>query len=487
MKSVSRSTSIELCSIIFKSSACGHNDQTEGKERIRVKIASARIICGLMIAIVLLGFAAVFRADVAKAAAGPLLFVDPQSSIFNSTPVGTTFLVNVSVANITGLAGIQFQLNWNPTLLKCNSMTECFFNDPLITNPIDLPPNTSNVEQLAKKINNTAGTGGYGFTWQDGGLAAADGYDPANITKTGDAYGIPGYPWPNGEHGACTFNFTILQTPNATVPTLSCGLTITGDVLGDSGGLPISHTVVNGLYQNTFPVPLAALPYFSMATQGPGGSGLLYNATGVGEIFNVTVMVNTLDANLEAVGFEFKLGYNSTLLQVLNVYEGPWLPPFGVSPNQGTLFTNVSGFNATINQDYVQIGDAVQPDVNGTYHAPFPSGTGVLATINFKCILQNIYPVPDLTCPLTLFDTIVTNTTAGVIKQSQAPVSGTYTMYLLGDLNHDGKVDIDDAIILSNAFLTTPSSPNWNPQADLNHDGIINILDMILLASQFKP
>jgi hypothetical protein len=399
-----------------------------------MKNTLAKVISALMITTMLIGFATVFNANFAKAVTPAELLVDPASSIFYTAPYGTTFLVNVSVANVTGLAGIQFQLNWDPTLLKCNSMTECFFNDPLITNPIDLPPNTSNVEQLAKKINNTAGTGGYGFTWQDGGLAAADGYDPANITTTGSAYGNPSYSWPNGEHGACTFNFTILQTPNATVPLLSCGLTLTGDVLGDSGGLPIAHTVVNGLYQNIFVI---APPYFSVVTQGTGALGTSYTAHSIGEIFNVTVLVNNLDASYQAVGFQFSLGYNASLLNITAVTEGPWLIPFGNSSgapingfinDSGTEFLKAYGFNGTLNLNYVGVGDVVLPDANGTWHEPFPSGTGVLAIITFNCTAQNISPAPDLTCPLTLFDTIVANTTANTLLQNPEVDSGTYTM-----------------------------------------------------------
>jgi hypothetical protein len=139
-------------------------------------------------------------------------------------------------------------------------------------------------------------------------------------------------------------------------------------------------------------------------------------------------MVNDLDASSVAVGFEFKLGYNGSMLSVLHVWEGPWLPPFGAPPNQGTSFMHAFGFNGTINQDYVGVGDVVMPDDNGTWHAPFPSGSGVLAIINFNATLQNIIPAPDLTCPLTLFDTIVANWTAAVLPQSQPPNSGTYIM-----------------------------------------------------------
>lgn len=53
---------------------------------------------------------------------------------------------------------------------------------------------------------------------------------------------------------------------------------------------------------------------------------------------------------------------------------------------------------------------------------------------------------------------------------------------LFGDLNHDDRVDIYDAVLAVKAFGSTPASPNWNPAADLNGDGQVDIFDMILLA-----
>jgi hypothetical protein len=37
-------------------------------------------------------------------------------------------------------------------------------------------------------------------------------------------------------------------------------------------------------------------------------------ASSVGEIFNISVVVNDLDPGWEAVGFEFKLSYDPTIL-----------------------------------------------------------------------------------------------------------------------------------------------------------------------------
>jgi hypothetical protein len=50
----------------------------------------------------------------------------------------------------------------------------------------------------------------------------------------------------------------------------------------------------------------------------------------------------------------------------------------------------------------------------------------------------------------------------------------------------DGVVDILDFAALAEAWLATPSSPNWNPKADLaprfTPDGIIDFLDFAILA-----
>jgi hypothetical protein len=54
-----------------------------------------------------------------------------------------------------------------------------------------------------------------------------------------------------------------------------------------------------------------------------------------------------------------------------------------------------------------------------------------------------------------------------------------------GDLNGDGAVDINDAILASHAFGTATGDPEYNSAADLNSDGFVDILDMLILAKNF--
>jgi len=63
---------------------------------------------------------------------------------------------------------------------------------------------------------------------------------------------------------------------------------------------------------------------------------------------------------------------------------------------------------------------------------------------------------------------------------------GIVTVTIPGDINGDGTVDIYDAILESIAFGSSPSSPNWNPNADINGDGIVDIYDAIILSAYFN-
>jgi parallel beta-helix repeat protein len=57
--------------------------------------------------------------------------------------------------------------------------------------------------------------------------------------------------------------------------------------------------------------------------------------------------------------------------------------------------------------------------------------------------------------------------------------------YILGDLNHDGTVNIIDVAIVAWSFNSYPGHSRWNLHADLNGDSSINILDIAMVASNF--
>jgi hypothetical protein len=52
--------------------------------------------------------------------------------------------------------------------------------------------------------------------------------------------------------------------------------------------------------------------------------------------------------------------------------------------------------------------------------------------------------------------------------------------FILGDVNHDGKVNILDLLIITKALFSTPARRNWNPNCDLNGDLRVDLRDLCL-------
>lgn len=56
---------------------------------------------------------------------------------------------------------------------------------------------------------------------------------------------------------------------------------------------------------------------------------------------------------------------------------------------------------------------------------------------------------------------------------------------LYGDLNDDGKVNIEDIAIVAKAFGSYPGHPRWNEIADVDKNSIVNIIDVASVAKEF--
>jgi hypothetical protein len=57
--------------------------------------------------------------------------------------------------------------------------------------------------------------------------------------------------------------------------------------------------------------------------------------------------------------------------------------------------------------------------------------------------------------------------------------------FLLGDVNHDGKVNLVDLLIITKALCSKLGSRNWNPNADLNGDRKVDLKDLCLALKNF--
>jgi hypothetical protein len=115
-------------------------------------------------------------------------------------------------------------------------------------------------------------------------------------------------------------------------------------------------------------------------------------------------------------------------------------------------------FNVSLQEDYVEWRVAgLNPGENTTL------------TFNWHAIHTGFY---NLTAIADCHNEVVeSNEGDNTLVLSQYPV------YLWGDANGDGTVNIVDAVIVSLAWETHPGDPAWNIKADLNHNGVVNVSD----------
>jgi parallel beta-helix repeat protein len=191
-------------------------------------------------------------------------------------------------------------------------------------------------------------------------------------------------------------------------------------------------------------------------------------------LFNVSILIENMPPeDLGAVGVEFRLTWNSSVLNAVSMEEVLFsdVPP-GEEDNIWKLAHVVDSDRVWYAYAYMDIDRAIA----GGY-AP-KSGNGTLAIITFN------------STALGETDLHFTVTKAGAFPVMPIPLTDIDGIVVvgdvaLGDLNFDGTVDIFDIIILGGAFGSQPGDPNWNPNTDINQDDIVDIYDAIILAAHF--
>jgi len=162
-----------------------------------------------------------------------IVYVDPPEVIFTTATVGQSFKVNVTIANVTNLAGVEFTMSWNASLLSCFELTENLYHT---ATP---PAEYENIWSIKLTKNNTGGYVTYAQTYQDLQRAIDGGYAPINVTTAGYAEG-------KLTVAVLTFNITQVPPTNTFAET---NLTLSPVKLGDPTPAPIPCTVTNGYYK----------------------------------------------------------------------------------------------------------------------------------------------------------------------------------------------------------------------------------------------
>jgi hypothetical protein len=325
---------------------------------------------------------------------------------------GKTFNVNITLQGVTGLYGYEFKLYWNTTLLDLVGVHAT-------------PPASWGTHYFVGKNETNEALGRW---W------CAVALTPNATTFSG-----------NATLATLTFKTTYDPIYPQNVTSL---LHFADTYLSDANAQPISHLAIDGeyhLYSTKPKIQVKPLTHISKKV----------------ETFSMNVTVSDI---VNLYKYEFKLSYNTTLLDALTLSVGPFLqPPYLIYKFS---IDNVAGV--------VTLG------VASSVPASPANGSGVLATITFKTI-PIVWPDPPQNTTLHLYDTLlVTNLGVSVPHDT---VDGLYGYKPIpGDVNSDGGVDVVDMRLVSRAWGTRPGDPYWDPRADLNRDGLISIFDLVLVS-----
>jgi len=218
-----------------------------------------------------------FNINTAFSQKTPVIYVDP-STITGLDP-SQTFTIEVKVANITNFYGVDIQFRWDPSILEYVSHTAKI--------PVETYPD--------------------GILHQPG-ITIMDTADPTAGTYALAYACMDPAPAFNGTGTAFNMTFTVIDIGQ-------CLLEIYGSQLSDKGGNPIVHDVQNGYFSNYVPTEAK----ISVSPQSIINPSLV-------PCKNFTININ-LENFVDLFSFEFWLGYDTLVLDTVEVNVDPAFPP----------------------------------------------------------------------------------------------------------------------------------------------------------------
>lgn len=197
----------------------------------------------------------------------------------------------------------------------------------------------------------------------------------------------------------------------------------------------------------------------------------------VGEVFNIYVNIRDVSG---LQGFDFMLKYNTAFLDCSALEEGTFLS------DVNHTFVAVREIDDAYDETWGRVWLAVAIMGEG-----WADGNGTLATVTFKATevgesaLDLYSECPYREDKIKLFTCCsqpIENTALDgyVIDDPPSPADP-----LVGDVNDDGIVDMEDITIIANVYGTKIGDPGYVSDLDLDQDGIINLCDLLIAAQQF--
>ena len=380
------------------------------------------------------------------AAGTAVISVSPSTQIVSA---GSQFTINITIQPNNAVAGVQFNLSFNPAFITANSISEGNL----------LKQNGASTFFTPGTINNAAGT----VT----GVAGA-------ITSPGQTVSTTGT--------FASITFTAGTTKG------SSSITLTNVIVGDINGQALPVSLINGQASIDHAPVLAAigsktinenavLNFTTSATDADGDS-LTYSASNLptGAVFNASTQnfswtpTYIQSGSYPNVHFQVSDGSltasENITITINNVDRAPVLTVIG---------------NKTINESTVLSFNIMASDPDGdalTYTASsLPSG----AAFNPSTQLFTWTPTH---IQIGSFPNVHFQVSDGTMSASENITITVAAFYTAWDINMDGAVNVLDLTLVTQHFAET-GTVSWIRQ-DVNGDGVINVLDCILIGQHWS-
>jgi hypothetical protein len=179
------------------------------------------------------------------------------------------------------------------------------------------------------------------------------------------------------------------------------------DAPSPGGNLPIPHSAKPDStgQVKVYAVVALPVPYLKVVpastTFGP--------APVIGTVFSVKIQVVNMSMLWYDVAVQFRLQYNSGILGLVSVTEGPWMQS-PIWDTYGTFFVSINYLADPIFGDHVAVLDLLLPNLtNGVYDQKiFPNTIqnstvdSTVAIVTFQVLKQNCFGLPDIHTNLNL-------------------------------------------------------------------------------------
>jgi hypothetical protein len=385
-----------------------------------------------LISILILSLFMLFAPVHSTVAESVKLYVDPPSVVNPNV----FFNVSVKIDNVVDLGGVQWELSWNPTLLRAVNMTEALFHEVMPQSEWD------NIWRLRHVIDNVIGKATYAYLTADGSRAIEGGYLPIS-----------------GNHTTAVIWFQVRDVGN-------CSLTLAEDILANAITCEaIPHDTFSGFFSTNIPPPsLPPLPIeYAQVLIYVDPRRVKNESIPTGDMFTVEVKLDSVANHSGLISIRFRLEWNSSILDCTNVTEVMFHDVLSESEWQKitcTLWIDNSAGNMAYEGSFTS-GTAEEIGALAIF------GNHTLATITFR--IKN-----NGRCGLHLANCLPLEYGRAAQQMLFATRDGYFSNMLNGDLNGDNSVDLSDEIQFAEWFGVHWNGYRWNGEADINGDQLVS-------------